>query len=124
MSSRHAHLNWRHDHCRAADICQSRAAEAEGLAPQQQPGGDQFAAAAEFQVRPWPSACWGHQLHCLPVQCLHSRQLSLDPRLSSLCGQGATELLVPVDEIAQAFWEDTEWGQAMREQLDDKPFTK
>jgi hypothetical protein len=38
--------------------------------------------------------------------------------------QGAKELLVPVDEIAQAFWEETEWGRAMREQLDDKPFAK
>jgi hypothetical protein len=41
-----------------------------------------------------------------------------------LAGQGATDLLVPVDEIALAFWEETEWGQAMREQLDDKPFAK
>lgn len=38
--------------------------------------------------------------------------------------QGATELLVPVDEIALAFWEETDWGHVMRKQLDDKPFVK
>lgn len=38
--------------------------------------------------------------------------------------QGAKQLLVPVDEIAAAFWEQTEYGEAIREQLDDKPFAK
>jgi hypothetical protein len=47
-------------------------------------------------------------------------------RLTNICPceQGALNLLVPVDEIAQAFWEKTEWGQAMRQQLDNKPFAR
>ncbi len=38
--------------------------------------------------------------------------------------QGERQLLVPVKDIAAAFWEQNEYGQAMREQLDDKPFAK
>ena len=68
-----------------------------------------------------PGKLWAAVWTTLRMQSLRS---SLPIRGVPLSEQGATDLLVPVDEIALAFWEETEWGQAMREQLDDKPFAK
>lgn len=94
-----------------------------GLAPLHQPDGDQFAAAAEFQVQPYLSTF--EAMGCSMDHRSDASLYLLAAKMGlALPEQGATDLLVPVDEIALAFWEETEWGQVMREQLDDKPFAK
>jgi hypothetical protein len=107
--------------CRAADLCNWEPAEAKGAGT-----------TAAVWRRP---VCCSRRVPGVALsifQGSHGLQrtrranfmLLAAKTVLTLPEQGATDLLVPVDEIALAFWEETEWGQAMREQLDDKPFAK
>lgn len=45
-----------------------------------------------------------------------------DPLLGA--GQYNVKMMMEVEEISEAFWRDTPWGRAMRDELKNHPFPK
>ena len=45
-----------------------------------------------------------------------------DPLLGA--GQYNSKMMMEVEEIAEAFWRETPWGKAMRDELKNHPYPK